>query len=127
MAQPWRGNVRQLEHVLLNAWIMSDADELGPQDFELAVSGDAYQGPLEVPNAPDSTRDGSAPRSTRSKTVTVSSEHTRSGHLTQRTADEKQRIIEALKACDYNKVKAAKMSGIPRRTFYRRLEAYGIK
>jgi transcriptional regulator of acetoin/glycerol metabolism len=45
----------------------------------------------------------------------------------QKALDEKQRILDALKACDYNKVKAAQMSGIPRRTFYRRLEAYGIK
>jgi DNA-binding NtrC family response regulator len=28
MAQPWRGNVRELEHVLLNVWAMTDENEL---------------------------------------------------------------------------------------------------
>ena len=34
-AQGWPGNVRQLEHVLLNAWLMADGDELTREDFEL--------------------------------------------------------------------------------------------
>ena len=34
-AQPWPGNVRQLEHVLLNAWLMSEGGEIGVDDLEL--------------------------------------------------------------------------------------------
>jgi transcriptional regulator with GAF, ATPase, and Fis domain/serine/threonine protein kinase/Tfp pilus assembly protein PilF len=128
VGQPWRGNIRELEHVLLNAWIMSDADELNPQDFELAVSADAYQGRLEMPDLPEGTREwNTAARPAKSKASTGTSEPPLSTRQKQKAADEKQRILDALKACDHNKVKAAKMSGIPRRTFYRRLEAYGIK
>ena len=53
MAQPWRGNIRELEHVLLNAWIMSDADELGPQDFELSVATKSDADNLVPPESAD--------------------------------------------------------------------------
>ncbi|MEO7329021.1 MAG: sigma-54-dependent Fis family transcriptional regulator, partial [Minicystis sp.] len=35
MAFSWPGNVRQLENVLLNAWVLSDHPELEIEDFEL--------------------------------------------------------------------------------------------
>ena len=41
--------------------------------------------------------------------------------------DERERILSALKACNWNRVRAAELSGIPRRTFYRRLRKYGIQ
>jgi transcriptional regulator of acetoin/glycerol metabolism len=34
---------------------------------------------------------------------------------------EKERMDGALRACNWNRVKAAAMMGLPRRTFYRRL------
>jgi transcriptional regulator with GAF, ATPase, and Fis domain/serine/threonine protein kinase len=122
MAQPWRGNIRELEHALLNAWILSDADELGPQDFELAVAAESSADRIEIPES-SRWREDRSPPSNRAKAADVQP----SPRQRQKALDEKQRILEALKACDYNKVKAAQMSGIPRRTFYRRLEAYGIK
>ncbi|ADC89134.1 two component, sigma54 specific, transcriptional regulator, Fis family [Thermocrinis albus DSM 14484] len=39
---------------------------------------------------------------------------------------EKKKIEEALIACGYNKKKAAELLGIPLRTFYRKLERYGL-
>ncbi len=54
MAQTWRGNIRELEHVLLNAWIMSDADELGPRDFELPVAASLRR---DSPANPDQSRE----------------------------------------------------------------------
>ena len=38
----------------------------------------------------------------------------------------RERILSALTACNWNRVAAAKMLGVPRRTFYRRLKEYGI-
>jgi serine/threonine-protein kinase PknK len=35
--------------------------------------------------------------------------------------------LEALRESNWNRVKAAEISGIPRRTFYRRLREYGIQ
>jgi transcriptional regulator with GAF, ATPase, and Fis domain len=39
---------------------------------------------------------------------------------------ERERILGALTSCNWNRVAAAKMIGLPRRTFYRRLKEYGI-
>jgi transcriptional regulator of acetoin/glycerol metabolism len=39
---------------------------------------------------------------------------------------ERERILSALAASNWNRVQAAKLIGIPRRTFYRRLKEFGI-
>lgn len=104
-AYGWPGNVRQLEHVLLNAWVMSEEQELLPEDLEI----------------PDGFRPATAERSPsvlRTQKKGTTSQHRR---------DERERIIEALRSCNWNRVKAAELSGIPRRTFYRRLREYGIQ
>ena len=41
-------------------------------------------------------------------------------------AQEKRKILEALEGASWNRVRAAKVLGMPRRTFYRRLKEYGI-
>ena len=131
MVQPWRGNTRELEHVLLNAWIMSDAEELGPKDFELPVAVSPYRESKnqdELLDASETNANRSEyppeiarPKSSRAALAKASVSKVRKGN------DERELILDALRACDHNKVKAAQMIGIPRRTFYRRLEAYGIK
>ena len=40
---------------------------------------------------------------------------------------ERERILQALSASNWNRVKAAELIGMPRRTFYRRLKDYGIQ
>ncbi|MDQ2647615.1 MAG: sigma-54-dependent Fis family transcriptional regulator, partial [Myxococcota bacterium] len=104
----WPGNVRQLEHVLLNAWVMSDEEELSPTDFDLPTARAGSDEERATPTAAQN-------RATERRTL---SEH----HRTER-----ERIIEALRECNWNRVKAAELSGIPRRTFYRRLKEYGIQ
>jgi len=47
--------------------------------------------------------------------------------LSAHQATEKDRILAALASANWNRVKAAEMVGIPRRTFYRRLKKYGIQ
>jgi len=133
MSQPWRGNIRELEHVLLNAWIMSDSDELGPKDFELPVAASPYRAPQVSTDQEGIADEQSEPLENRTRSDSgkfsrpqrvQSTTGIPKGH---KVTDEKEKILEALRACDHNKVKAAQMIGIPRRTFYRRLEAYGIK
>ncbi|HHH29747.1 MAG TPA: tetratricopeptide repeat protein, partial [Polyangiaceae bacterium] len=99
---PWPGNVRQLENVLLNAWILSDEPELGPDDFEL----------------PEPRLTGSTTSEGRDK---------RPSNVDDAQEQEKNKILEALTACNWNRAKAAKMIGMPRRTFYRRLKKYDIQ
>jgi len=99
-AYEWPGNVRQLEHVLLNAWLMSEGHELTEADIQLPT--------------------GSAPvSSSRAAARTARNE-------AEYKDGEKERILRALAACNWNRVKAAELTGIPRRTFYRRLKEFGI-
>jgi transcriptional regulator with GAF, ATPase, and Fis domain len=107
MAFSWPGNVRQLENVLLNAWVLSDRPELEIEDFELPTG--------RIARAPEAA----AADPHQSTSVSTS--------LDAHKAGERERILGALKECNWNRVKAAQIIGLPRRTFYRRLKEYGIQ
>ena len=109
----WPGNVRQLENVLLNAWVLSEDLELDADDFDLPDGWVA--GPPAVARPSRETTPRGATVKLRKSGV---SEHRR---------EERDRILEALRESNWNRVKAAEISGIPRRTFYRRLREYGIQ
>jgi transcriptional regulator of acetoin/glycerol metabolism len=113
----WPGNVRQLEHVLLNAWVLSDNAELNVEDFDLpdAMQQQMRERKLSERPPPPSSRTPTS--STRPPKSTIS----------QHRRDERETILKALQACNWNRVKAAQMVGIPRRTFYRRLKEHGIQ
>lgn len=116
----WPGNVRQLEHVLLNAWVLSDKDEIDAEDLELPAAQATERARL-VELAPDDD-DDEADSSERVE-VGKPPRQTLSSHL----SDERTRIAEALAACNWNRVRAAEMLGMPRRTFYRRLKQYQLQ
>ena len=119
----WPGNVRQLEHVLLNGWVMSERPELEPDDLILPCGlPSSLPAPAKKPaEPPPSSR--RAPRSAPDSRAAPRS----SSGKTQRRLSEREVILRALEAADWNRVKAAELSGIPRRTFYRRLREYGIQ
>jgi transcriptional regulator with GAF, ATPase, and Fis domain/energy-coupling factor transporter ATP-binding protein EcfA2 len=100
----WPGNVRQLEHVLLNAWLMSEKNEIQSEDLSLPDRGASH--PIS------DIRPSVAPPVARSQEEFKTSE--------------RDKILSALSSCNWNRVQAAKLVGIPRRTFYRRLKEYGI-
>ncbi len=104
MAYHWPGNVRQLEHTLMNAAVLADGDLLDAEDLNLEAPPSAAEAP------PPALPEGEG----------IPSSSAQRGEL------EKQRILEALEACNWNKSKAARLLGIPRRTFYRRLTTHGI-
>jgi transcriptional regulator of acetoin/glycerol metabolism len=47
--------------------------------------------------------------------------------LASHKAGERERMLEALAASNWNRLRAAELVGMPRRTFYRRLKEYGIQ
>jgi serine/threonine-protein kinase PknK len=108
MTHRWPGNVRQLENALLNAWVLSEGPELMPEDFEIT---DAGAGPTRGPLSSVIAAEAAG-------TVTSLDVH---------RASERDRIVQALSSCNWNRVRAAELIGMPRRTFYRRLKDYGIQ
>ena len=116
-AQPWPGNVRQLEHVLLSAWLMSEGTEISVEDLELPSAPRAGSIPVASTAPVDARARGRAVHSTRPPRAETDSQH---------KSSERERILGALTACNWNRVQAAKMIGLPRRTFYRRLKEFGI-
>ncbi len=109
-AFPWPGNVRQLEHVLLSAWLMTDATEVRGDDLEL----------------PAAASRASAPSDARSRTAASAAPAGRTGTKNEHRTAERERIVSALTASNWNRVQAAKLIGLPRRTFYRRLKEFGL-
>jgi serine/threonine-protein kinase PknK len=122
-AYPWPGNVRQLEHVLLSAWLMSDKSEIAAEDVELPAP--IHVGPLSVPGAR-----APSPGDPRARIPLASARPSagtsRAASQAEFKAAERERVLGALTACNWNRLAAAKMIGVPRRTFYRRLKEFGI-
>ena len=116
------GNVRQLEHLLLQAWVMVDGATIEATD--LALDGMGAPAP-EAPPQPDvggivASAMPPAPEAIEPAEVPVKSR-------AEYQDAEKVRILAALEDHGWNRARAAKALGIPRRTFYRRLQQYGIQ
>ncbi len=101
----WPGNVRQLENLLLNAFVLSEGPQIELEDLAIP---DAMRAPSIAP-----------PR----ESAAVVLAPTFAAHK----QTEKERILSALEKANWNRLQAAKLCGIPRRTFYRRLKEYGIQ
>ncbi len=108
VAYDWPGNVRQLENALLNAWLMSEESEITALDLAIP---DARAGAISETVARGSAE---GKKSTRPQTES------------QFRSTERDKILNALTSCNWNRAQAAKLVGLPRRTFYRRLKDYGI-
>jgi DNA-binding NtrC family response regulator len=105
------GNVRQLEHVLLNAWVLVEGDTIEADDLALGDRPPLRRAaPLEQEEEPAEAHPDRPPPPS----------------FSDFKDDEKQRILAALEEHGWNRVRAAKALGMPRRTFYRRLREHGI-
>ncbi|MEM6789453.1 MAG: sigma 54-interacting transcriptional regulator [Myxococcota bacterium] len=127
MEYGWPGNVRQLENILLNAWILSDGPEIEAEDFELPPEG--RRGGRDTGGAAPGR--GGAPSLGGVRGHPPTGDESEVRPLPRNADDaqqqERDRILAALEATNWNRAKAAQRVGIPRRTFYRRLKKYGIQ
>ena len=96
----WPGNIRELKNVIERAVLLCEGPILEPQHM-----------PLERPL-------------TESQKLPASG--TPGGAAAAAGNSERDRIMEALAACAGNQSRAAKMMGMPRRTFVSRLDEYKI-
>ncbi len=97
-AHEWPGNVRELEQTIRRMLVISE-DSGVIRAEELFASGGA-------------SRKTSASVRKKSRASLES--------------DEESRILAALERCQWNRTKAAKDLGIPRRTFYRKIDKMGL-
>ncbi len=98
-ANPWKGNARELENVIERALVLTDAEEIGPHDLPIAFAADSG---AVVPT--EGSLRACAQR-----------------QLSLRELEELY-IQEILAATGGNKVRAARILGIDRKTLYRRAE-----
>ena len=98
----WRGNARELENVVERALTLSDSPEIGPEELPLEASG--FTGPED--KAQSLLADAVC------------------RHITLRELEELY-TGEIMRCTGGNKVRAAKILGIDRKTLYRRAERSG--
>jgi two-component system response regulator HydG len=101
---PWKGNARELENVIERALALSEATQIGPEDFplDLAESKQRENSPTDL------TRSAAEQR------------------LTLRELEVRY-IDEIMQITGGNKVHAAKILGVDRKTLYRRAERKNIQ
>lgn len=100
----WPGNVRELENAIERAVSLSHGPLLTPEDLPEAIRNSA------VPED-----DAKTPKGNQGEEVCLTLEEV-----------EKRHLVRVLKETKGNKVKAAKILGIDRRTLYRMAERFGL-
>ena len=118
--QDWPGNIRQLEHVLLAAWIFAESGELSESELRRASAGALSETEPEISGVPGRS---SPPQLGEGSDISMKTAASHSQHRRH----EREAIIAALQAAQWNRAEAARIIGMPRRTFYRRLRDYGIQ
>ncbi|AKF08367.1 sigma-54-dependent Fis family transcriptional regulator [Sandaracinus amylolyticus] len=121
-SHPLPGNVRQLEHVLMNACVMVEGDVIEADD--LALLGDDFRPSLDVAPAAPSFADEDDAEDDADDVRALGGAPP--ANLEEWKTLERRKILEALEATNWNRVRAAAHLGMPRRTFYRRLKEYDI-
>jgi two-component system, NtrC family, response regulator AtoC len=99
---PWPGNVRELKNVVERAVVLSNGTSVGAEHLPMA----------RQPGANTTTPDRPPPQREPLKNAIEELE--------------RERILQALKECGGNQSQAAKLLGMSRKTFVRRLDQYNI-
>ena len=107
LAYAWPGNIRALRHAVERAVILSEQNELTPEDFQLTSQAPLNVGHIEVSD-------------------TQSSAKNQLPDELNLEAIEKMAIEQALRKHKYNISHSAKELGLTRAALYRRMEKHGL-
>ncbi len=120
-AQPWPGNVRQLQNFIERLVVLSDSPLLTGDEVRREVArqpGIVPMAPAPMPASPSPlSATMPAPGGTGSEGRTLES---------QRKEMERQAMVDALERAGDNRTLAARLLGISRRTLYNKLEEHGL-
>jgi two-component system response regulator AtoC len=106
-AQPWPGNVRQLQNFIERLVVLSDGPTLKATDVERELGRQPSQ---STPPGPPTGGTTAEP-----------------GSLDARKREvEREGILDALRRCGNNRTQAARILGVSRRTLYNKLEEHGL-
>jgi two-component system response regulator AtoC len=106
-AQPWPGNVRQLQNFVERLVVLGDGSTVQATEVERELLRQSGQSAL--PGVPT----GGPPADT--------------GSLEARKRElEREAVLDSLRRCGDNRTQAARVLGVSRRTFYNKLEEHGL-
>ena len=110
-AEPWKGNVRQLENFVERLVVLSPSSEITADDVrrELQRAAPAF---VQAPSATEATSSAASSSS--------------SSLDERRKQTERDAMLEALEQAKGNRTLAAKLLGVSRRTLYNKLEEHGL-
>jgi two-component system response regulator AtoC len=120
-AQPWPGNVRQLQNFIERLVVLSD----GPVITGDEVNREVSRQPGIVPSAPAPAPTSATPSSPAIPAIGSTGGEGRTLE-SQRKEMERQALVDALERAGDNRTLAARLLGISRRTLYNKLEEHGL-
>ena len=119
----WPGNVRELKNAIEFALFRCSSAVLQPQDLPPEIP---TQDPTRLLGAPEQQVQGLAPFPSNTPTWPANQQQGVAAFFGSETLSERERILAALERTHGNRTAAARLLGISRATFYRRLTELGI-
>jgi len=120
---PWPGNIRELENVIERAVVMAEGNTILLHDLpaEIVAASPEWNADALPMTAFEPEGGASIGQGHRTSAIVAETPPGRS------KADERSRLVSALRSSGGNKARAARLLGMPRSTFFNRLKKYDIQ